>query len=189
MCGLFHSPFVPPSLSAHKCGTPGRQPPPPGICQLLLAGQLQPCLPRATICRLDGSTSHSLAHPSPPATALPRLLSAQLRVSAPPSSLDECVFFNSLIVGLPYSLIFCQFWLFFVLKLWLTFFWLCKEAQCLPTTPSWLEVLKCPSLSLVAFVILKSLLPDISMATPALLWMLFARRIIFHFESNFVFEA
>ena len=32
------------------------------------------------------------------------------------ASLVECFFFNSLVVGLPYSLIFCQFWLFFVFK-------------------------------------------------------------------------
>ena len=40
----------------------------------------------------------------------------------------ECFFFNSVVVGLPYSLIFCHFWLFLVLKL--LSFWLCKEAQC-----------------------------------------------------------
>ena len=51
-----------------------------------------------------------------------------LPVSAPPTGLDECFFFNSLVVGLPYSSIFCQFWLFFVFKLLLSFFWLCKEA-------------------------------------------------------------
>ena len=65
----------------------------------------------------------------PPAAALPQVLSTQLPVSAPPTGLDECVF-NSLVVGLLYSLIFCQFWLFFVFKLLLSFFWLCKEAQC-----------------------------------------------------------
>ena len=64
----------------------------------------------------------------PPAAALPQVLSTQLPVSAPPTGLDECVF-NSLVVGLLYSLIFCQFWLFFVFKL-LSFFWLCEEAQC-----------------------------------------------------------
>ena len=53
-----------------------------------------------------------------------------LPVSAPPTGLDECFFFISLVVGLPYSSIFCQFWLFFVLKLLLSFFWLCEEAQC-----------------------------------------------------------
>ena len=64
-----------------------------------------------------------------PATAT-RVLSALVPVSAPPTGLDECVFFISLVVGLPYSSIFCQFWLFFVFKLLLSFFWLCEEAQC-----------------------------------------------------------
>ena len=50
--------------------------------------------------------------------------------SAPPTGLDECLFFISLVVGLPYGWIFCQFWLFFVFKLLLSFFWLCEEAQC-----------------------------------------------------------
>ena len=54
---------------------------------------------------------------------------SQLPDSAPPTGLDECFFFISLVVGLPYSSIFCQFWLFFVFKL-LSFFWLCEEAQC-----------------------------------------------------------
>ena len=65
-----------------------------------------------------------------PAAALPQVLSAQLPISAPPTSLDECFFFNSLVVGLPYSLIFCQFLLFFVFKLLLSFIQLCEEAQC-----------------------------------------------------------
>ena len=43
----------------------------------------------------------------PPATVLPRVLSTQLHISAPPTGLDECVFFNSLAVGLPQGLIFC----------------------------------------------------------------------------------
>ena len=34
--------------------------------------------------------------------------------------------FNSLVVGLPYSSIFWQFWLFFVLNS-LSFFWLCEQ--------------------------------------------------------------
>ena len=69
-----------------------------------LAGQLQPCPPCSTVCHLAGSTSHCLAHPDPPGTAC---------ISASSTGLDECVFFNSLVDGLPYSLIFCQFWLFF----------------------------------------------------------------------------
>ena len=55
--------------------------------------------------------------PSLPVTALPHFLSPQLPDSAPPTSLDECFFFNSLVVRLPCSLIFWQFWLFFVFKL------------------------------------------------------------------------
>ena len=51
-----------------------------------------------------------------PAAALLRVLSAWLPISAPPTGLDECFFFNSLVVRLPYSSIFCQFWLFFVFK-------------------------------------------------------------------------
>ena len=53
-----------------------------------------------------------------------------LPISAPPNGLDECFFFVSLAVGLPYNSIFCQFWLFFVFKLLLSFFWLCEDAQC-----------------------------------------------------------
>ena len=65
------------------------------------------------------------------ATSLGLLAAALLRVlSAPPTGLDECFFFISLVAGLPYSLIFCHFWLFFVFKLLLSFFWLCEEAQC-----------------------------------------------------------
>ena len=83
--------------------------------------QLQPCPPRSTNCHLSGSASRCLA-------ASPLF---QAAVSAPPTGLDECVVFISLVVGLPYSLIFCQFWLFFVFKLLLSFFWLCKEGQCI----------------------------------------------------------
>ena len=67
--------------------------------------------------------------PGPPSATLPQVLSTQLPISAPPTSLDECFFFISLVVRLPCGLIFCQFWLFFVFKLLLSF-WLCEEAQC-----------------------------------------------------------
>ena len=53
----------------------------------------------------------------------------RLPISTPPTCLDECSFFISLVLGLPYSLIFCQFWLFFVFKLLLSFFCLCEEVQ------------------------------------------------------------
>ena len=39
----------------------------------------------------------------------------QLPISTPPTRLDECFFFNSLVVRLPYSSVFWQFW-FFVFK-------------------------------------------------------------------------
>ena len=49
--------------------------------------------------------------PAPPAAIS---LGPPAAVSAPPTGLDECFFFISLAVGLPYSSIFCQFWLCFV---------------------------------------------------------------------------
>ena len=39
-----------------------------------------------------------------------------LLISIPSTGQDECSFFNSLVIGLPFSLIFCQFWLFFIFK-------------------------------------------------------------------------
>ena len=45
------------------------------------------------------------------------VLSAPVPVSAPPTGLDECLFFYLLGVRLPCCSIFCQFWL-------------CEEAQC-----------------------------------------------------------
>ena len=72
------------------------------------------CPVHSTIHHLAGSTSQS----SPP----------WLPISAPPTGLDECFFFISLVVGLPCVWIFCQLWLFFVFKL--SSFWLCEEVQC-----------------------------------------------------------
>ena len=49
----------------------------------------------------------------------------QLPISTPPTGLNERFFFISIVVRLPYSLIFCQFWLFIyffkfvVVLLWL----------------------------------------------------------------------
>ena len=95
---------VPPSLSACECGTA-----------------------RSTSCHLTGSAllarwspvrpaPQSAASPGPPAAPLLQVLSAQLLVSTPPPGLDECFFINSLVVGLPYSWIFCQFWLILFLN-------------------------------------------------------------------------
>ena len=62
------------------------------------------------------AASCSLTHLSPPGPLCPTylLLPACL---CPSNHLDECFFFNSLVVALPCSLIFWQFWLFFVFKL------------------------------------------------------------------------
>ena len=114
-CGLSHSPVVPPSLYAHKCGT---------------THSGSHCLTR--------STSHHLT-----AQVLPCHKSALpwLPVSTAPTSLDDCFFFNSLVVGLPYSLIFWQFWLFFVFKFVVVFLLVVWGSKvCLPMPPSWLEV-------------------------------------------------
>ena len=115
MCGLFCSPGVPLGLSMCECGATG-----------------------SASHHLVGSASCSLACPIPqsatllglPAATLPRVLSARLPISAPPTGMDECFFFISLVVGFPYSSIFYPFWLFFVFKLPLSFFWLFREAQC-----------------------------------------------------------
>ena len=58
----------------------------------------------------------NMGPPSPPALPCQESSPSWLPVSAPPANLDECSFFNSLVVGFPYSLIFWQFWLFFVFK-------------------------------------------------------------------------
>ena len=75
--------------------------------------------------------SCSFAHPAPQSSTLlgPPAAALLQVLSAPLTGLDECVFFISLVVGLPYSLVFYQLWLFFVFKLLLSFFWLCDEAQ------------------------------------------------------------
>ena len=65
----------------------------------------------------------------------------QLPVSIPPASLDECFFFNSLAVRLPYSLIFWQFWLFFVFKFVVVLLLVVRGGTVyLPMPPCWPEV-------------------------------------------------
>ena len=62
-----------------------------------------------------------------------------LPVSAPLISLDEC-FFNSLVVGLLYSSISQQFWLFFIFKLVIILLLVVQGSEVyLPSPPSWLE--------------------------------------------------
>ena len=64
----------------------------------------------------------------PPAIALSRVFSTPAAGPrlCPSYSLDECFFFNSFVVRLPYSSIFCQFWWVLFLNL-LSFFWLCRR--------------------------------------------------------------
>ena len=55
----------------------------------------------------------------------------RLPVSTHPTTLAECFLFNYLVLTLLYSLIFWQFWLFFVSTFVVILFWLCKEAKCI----------------------------------------------------------
>ena len=62
----------------------------------------------------------------------------QLPVSAPSTSLDECFFFNSLVVGLPYSSIFWLSWLCFVFKFVVVIVFVVPGGKVyLSTLPSW----------------------------------------------------
>ena len=91
-------------------------------------------------CETTQSTSWCL--PVPVLQPLPCHKSAlpQLLISAPPIGLDECFFFNSSVVGFPFSLIFWHFWLFFVFK-FVVFLLVVQEGKVyLPTPPSWPEV-------------------------------------------------
>ena len=65
-----------------------------------------------------------------------------LPISTPPTCLDEYGFFKFLVVGLPYSSIFWQFWAFFVLRLVVILLMVVQGGKaCLFTPPFWLEVL------------------------------------------------
>ena len=61
--------------------------------------------------------------PTLPATFLPHVLSTWAAYLHPPACLNECFFFNSLVVRLPYSLILFQFWLFFIFKFVVVLLW------------------------------------------------------------------
>ena len=89
-------------------------------------------------CSLDCPAPQSAASQGPPATILPGVLSTQLCISTPPTSLDECVFFNSLVVGLPYSLFSVSSSCFLFLNCCCPSF---GCARSLPMPSSWLEVL------------------------------------------------
>ena len=103
-------------------------------CPILCHSESGPLGLSVCECGAVGSASCSFAQPAPQSAThwvcqpLPCRESSPpwLPVSTPPTGLDECFFFISLVVGLSYSSIFCQFWLFFVFKLLLSFFWLCE---------------------------------------------------------------
>ena len=85
---------------------------------------------------LAAAASPSRSHPLPCHILSP----PRLPISAPPTSLDECFFFKSLVVRLPCSLIFWQFWLVFVFKLVIVILLVVPGSKVyLPMPPSWLE--------------------------------------------------
>ena len=76
-----------------------------------------------------------------PAAALPRVLSTQLPVSAPPTLWVSVSSFS------PWLSDFQTIWFsgccgYFLFLNLLFFFWLCEEVMCIPTLPSWPEVRK-----------------------------------------------
>ena len=146
----------------------------PGLCGL----SRSPVIPPGYVHTNAGSPSHRLTClvfqwlPCP-ASSPPRL-----PVSTAPTGLDECFFFNSLIVRFPYSLIFWQFWLFFIFKFvvfLLLVVWGGKVF--LPTPPSWPEVpyfcfkfYFAPFCDFFLFLILTISLPSIFSKSSFFLW-------------------
>ena len=104
----------------------------PGLCDLSSSLVVPPSL-SACKCATTPSTSCPLTHRGPLAATL-------LPISAPPTSLDECFFFNSLVVRLPYSSIFWQFWLFCVSKFLVLLLVVQGGKVYLTSPPSYLEV-------------------------------------------------
>ena len=101
----------------------------PGLCSLSHSPVVPPGFSTCK-CGTAQSASHCLAH---------LVLQLQCIISASPTGLDECFSFNSLVVRLPYSLIFFQFWLYFVFK-FVVLFVMEGGIVCLHMPPSWLEV-------------------------------------------------
>ena len=132
-----HSASLPPFISVYLCANVGpRGATRHSACPLLCHSESGPLGLSVRECGARGLlvvrlpalfVPHSASLGPAMATGV---LSTPLPVSAPPTGLDECFFFISLVVGLPCGSICCQFWLFFVFKLLLSFFWLCEEAQC-----------------------------------------------------------
>ena len=74
----------------------------------------------------------------PQYASLPHILSSWLSISAPPTSLDECFFFNSFVVRLD----FLAFLVVFVFKFVVVLHLVVQGGKVyLPMPPSWLEVI------------------------------------------------
>ena len=92
---------------------------PPKFLPVYLCASVGPQgLPATTLWDLLATAWPSLFHNLPPcwvhqSPSCRKSSPPRLPISVPPMGLDECFFFISLAVGLPYSSIFCQFWLFF----------------------------------------------------------------------------
>ena len=97
---------------------------------VLWSVSLPSCSPGLSACKCGTANCHLAC----PILQLPPCHGSsppQLPYSPPPTSLEECFFFNSLVVGLPYSSIFWQFCLLLFFNLLLSFFWLWEEAKCI----------------------------------------------------------
>ena len=106
---LLCSPAIPPGLSMCECGAAGS-----ASCRIA-------CPVHSTIRHISGSHSQvvtSSLHPSCPS---PPLLLVWINVSSLSPWLSDFRVVQ----------FFCQFWLFFIFKLLLSFFRLCEEAQCI----------------------------------------------------------
>ena len=138
MRGLLPGPQLLPRWPAAALPTLLHNPPPHWVCQLL------PC------------------HESSPTSclSLPFLPIWMKGFSLIPW-LSECFFFNSLVVRLPHSLIFCQFWLFFVFKFVVVLLLVVQGGiVCLPMLLSWPEV----SMYLLHIDVSLSLYPSLSLS-------------------------
>ena len=113
----------------------------PQLFFLIIRMQMWDCL--VTSCHLACSGPPATALTSPVLQPPPRCTSLllQLTVSTPPTCLNKCFFFNSLVFRLPYFSIFWQFWSFFVFKFVIVILLVVGGGKVyLTTPPSWLEV-------------------------------------------------
>ena len=87
----------------------------PGLCSLFCSPVIPPGLSMSESGALGSASCRTACPSSPTILHISGSCLPQLPVSAP-TSLDECFYFISMVVGLPHSSIFCQFWLFLFLN-------------------------------------------------------------------------